>query len=205
MSSTLSTSEGDCLPSSNPAPRPVGAVDASAGGSLALAKWFETEVSPHESGLRAYLRRSLPCMADVDDVVQDTYHRVVGAQGKGRIRSLKPFLFAIARNAVRDFITRRKSIQVVPFVESEKEPELLDRADVIEGICHEQELAILREAIDSLPARCREVVILRKIKGMPQKEIARTLGVSLHTVENQANLGMHKCAEYLRARGVKVR
>ena len=58
-------------PASSPAPGAAAAVDETTSTTLGLSKWFETEVSPHESGLRAYLHRSLPCSADVDDVGVD--------------------------------------------------------------------------------------------------------------------------------------
>jgi RNA polymerase sigma-70 factor (ECF subfamily) len=56
----------------------------------------------------------------------------------------------------------------------------------------------LHAAIDALPARCREIVILRKIQGLPQKEIARQLGLSESTVQVQASRGLRRCAEFMR-------
>lgn len=58
------------------------------------------------------------------------------------------------------------------------------------------------EAIDNLPARCREIVILRKLHSMPQKEVALHLALSEKTVEAHVNRGIKRCEEYLRKRGV---
>lgn len=41
----------------------------------------------------------------------------------------------------------------------------------------------LHRAIDLLPPACREVFILSRFEEMPYKEIAKTLGVSVNTVE----------------------
>lgn len=168
------------------------------------ARWFAEEVQPCERPLRSYLRQSLPCAADVDDTVQDCYVRLLRQQEKGKVRSTKPLLFAIARNAVRDFFTRRARVNLVPITENIVLPVLEDEVGVLESLCHEQELALLAEAIHALPERCREVMLLRKVKGLSQREIAELLGISEHTVENQAVKGARRCADYLRAKGVEI-
>ena len=61
---------------------------------------------------------------------------------------------------------------------------------------------MLMDAIDALPQRCREIFILRKLQGVPQKEIALRLGLSVMTVQVQVARGAAKCAEYFRKRGV---
>ena len=168
------------------------------------SRWFADEVLPHEQPLRSYLRQSLPTLADVDDLVQDCFARMMRARNTGTIRSPKPLLFAIARNAVRDFIQRKTRAVLVPITETDELPVLEGDGDVVETVCRKQELALLTEAIHSLPERCREVLLLRKIKGLSQKEIAELLGIAEHTVEALAGKGTRRCAEYLRARGMKA-
>jgi RNA polymerase sigma factor (sigma-70 family) len=165
-------------------------------------RWFAEEVQPHEAPLRSYLRRSLPSLADVDDLVQDCYARILKAHALGEVRKPRPLLFAIARNAVHDFFLRRGRADLIPITEIDALPVLEGEPGVVESVCHQQELALLAEAIQSLPERCREVILLRKIQGLPQKEIAALLGISENTVEVLAVKGTRRCAEYLRARGV---
>ena len=166
------------------------------------SRWFAEEVLPHEQPLRSYLRQSLPSLADVDDLVQDCFARMMRARNTGTIRAPKPFLFAIARNAVRDFIHRKSRAELIPITENVEVAVLEEESDVVELVCRRQELALLTEAIQSLPERCREVLLLRKIKGLSQKEIAELLGIAEHTVEALAAKGTRRCADYLRARGV---
>ncbi len=179
---------------SSPTPEPLVFGDQS--------RWFAEEVLPHEQPLRSYLRQSLPSLADVDDLVQDCFARMMRARHAGTIRSPKPLLFAIARNAVRDFIHRKGRAELVPITENEVFAVLEEGSDVVESICRRQELALLTEAIHALPERCREVLLLRKIKGLPQKEIAALLGIAEHTVESLAAKGTRRCADYLRAKGL---
>lgn len=159
---------------------------------------------PHESALRTYLRQSLQSLADVDDLMQETYARLLRAQRSGPIHAPRPYLFAVARNAVRDFLAHKSRANLVPITEIEHLPVLIDEANVVESVCHQQELALLAEAIAHLPERCREVILLRKIKGLSQKEIAELLGISEHTVESLASKGVRRCSDYLRARGVQA-
>lgn len=169
------------------------------------SRWFAEEVLPHEQPLRSYLRQSLPTLADVDDLVQDCFARIMRARRTGLVRSPKPLLFAIARNAVRDFISRKARAELIPITETSECAVLEEESDVVESVCRRQELALLTEAIHALPERCREVLLLRKIKGLSQKEIAELLGIAEHTVEALAAKGTRRCAEFLRARGVDVR
>ncbi|MBL9199496.1 MAG: hypothetical protein JNL39_03275, partial [Opitutaceae bacterium] len=41
------------------------------------ASWFAAEVQPHDAALRAWLRARFPVLGEVDDVVQETYARVL--------------------------------------------------------------------------------------------------------------------------------
>jgi RNA polymerase sigma factor (sigma-70 family) len=59
------------------------------------------------------------------------------------------------------------------------------------------------DALADLPARCREVFVLRKFKGMPQAEIAMLLGISERTVESQVTRGMKLMEKLLRERGLE--
>jgi RNA polymerase sigma factor (sigma-70 family) len=191
---TCPASTAFSYPVSSPSTEPLTLNDQS--------RWFAEEVLPHERPLRSYLQRSLPSMADVDDLVQDCFARMMRAKTSGTIRSPKPLLFAIARNAVRDFISRKTRAELIPITESGDLAVLEEGSDVVESVCRRQELALLTEAIRALPERCREVLLLRKIKGLSQKEIAELLGIAEHTVEALAAKGTRRCAEYLRAHGM---
>ena len=58
-----------------------------------------------------------------------------------------------------------------------------------------QEQDLHARVIASLPDKCREVLTLRKIHGLSQKEIAQRLGIAEHTVEKHISHGVRLCAE----------
>jgi RNA polymerase sigma-70 factor (ECF subfamily) len=166
------------------------------------ARWFEAEVRPHESELRAYLRATFSGHLDVDDLVQETYARLLQAREQAPVRSPKPYLFATARNAAFDFFRRRKIVAIDGIAEIELLPVFEDRPGVAEAVCHDQELQLLAEAIQALPERCRRVLTLRKLHGLSHREIARQLGIAENTVNAQIAIGVLRLRDYLRARGV---
>ena len=169
------------------------------------ARWFAEHVQPHEPALRAYLQRQFPTLMDVDDLVQESFVRVLRAKSTGRIECTRAYLFTTARNVACAIFRRPKIFAANPVTDpavlriAEEEP------GVVEKVSTAQEVALLIDAIDALPARCREIFILRKLQGVPQREIAQRLGLSEQTVQVQVARGAHKCAEFLRRRGVAGR
>lgn len=59
------------------------------------------------------------------------------------------------------------------------------------------ELRRLQAALAELPPRCREVVRLRKIEQLPQREVARQMGITEDTVERQLSKGVRILADRL--------
>jgi RNA polymerase sigma-70 factor (ECF subfamily) len=66
----------------------------------------------------------------------------------------------------------------------------------------QEKLHLIADAIEALPSRCRQIVILRKLQGMPQKEVAARLGLSEKTVEAQLSRGIARLESFLRRNGV---
>lgn len=166
------------------------------------ARWFSEEVQPHESSLRSYLHRVFPSLPDIDDLVQESYARLIRAREAGRVSYAKAFLFTTARNAALDFFRRRQVVRIDGVTDLAALSVIEDRPDAAETVSRQQELALLADAVKTLPERCRQVVTLRLLYAMSHKEIAAELGISDQTVKAQLAKGMRRCAEYLAARGL---
>jgi RNA polymerase sigma factor (sigma-70 family) len=158
------------------------------------ARWFAAELRPHEAMLRAWLQSQFAGSVDVDDVLQESYVRVLEAHGQA-------FLFATARNLalmrLRHLkVERRDSITEAAFAG------ILDEGvDVPSAVERAQDLELLTQAIQSLPTRCRQIITLRKIYGLSQKQVAAELGISEHTVEAQGTIGLRKLGEFFARHG----
>ena len=166
------------------------------------ARWFVEQVQTHEPALRAYIRRRFPDVLDVDDLIQESFVRVLRAKGAGPIACARAYLFTTARNVAYALFRRPRIFADNPVTDSAILRIAEKGADVAEKVSAAEEVALLLDAVDTLPARCREIFILRKLQGVPQKEIARRLGLSEQTVQVQVARGAKKCAQFLHGRGV---
>jgi len=163
-------------------------------------QWFLHEVRPHEPALRAYVKVRFPSLTDIDDLVQETFARILRAHDGGSVRSPKALLFTTARNAAIDLLRRR---QIVPF-EQVADIEQLSVADddaSAEQLTHEHELRLLEEAVESLPARCQQILVLKKIHGLSYAEIGARLGIKPNTISAQLTIGVLRCRQFLEERG----
>lgn len=147
--------------------------------------------------LRAWLRSRFSADCEIDDVVQEAFARIVRARAQTEIASPKAFLFATARNVA---LARLRHQKVAPegnvLAETAIEGILDEGADVPQAVARAQELELLTQAIQSLPTRCRQIITLRKIYGLSQKDVAAELGISEHTVEAQGTIGLRKLAAF---------
>jgi RNA polymerase sigma factor (sigma-70 family) len=186
-------------------PTTSAASSVSASAQNKASEWFMEAVQTHEPHLRAYLQRRFPSLVDIDDIVQESYLRLFRAKSVGRLRTIRGFLFTAARNAACDFFRRSRAAPSDPLSEADQARALESPPCVAETVSRAQELALLAEAIETLPRACRQVLKLRKIYGLSHKEIASRLNISERTVNVQVGLGIKRCAHYLAARGVVVR
>jgi RNA polymerase sigma factor (sigma-70 family) len=160
-------------------------------------QWFAEHLQPHQSTLQAWLRNRFPAGLDIDDIVQEAFVCTFNAHRDGKLRSPKAFLFGTARNLALRSMRSRKVRGEDSYLQIET-MEVLDESEgVYETIVRNQELEILTSAIQSLPDKCRQIFTLRKVYGMTQKEIAKQLEISTHTVNAQITIGLHKCARFV--------
>ncbi len=169
------------------------------------SRWFVDAVLPHEPGLRRWIGSRFPAIRDVDDLIQETFSRILKNHESGPIPNPQAFLFVVSRNLAINKL-QRMGLEWAP--ETEKlDPMVLtdEMAGPFESAALQEEIDQLVAAIQSLPDRCRQVMTLKKIYGLTQKEVAAKLGVSEHTVEAQIGIGMRKCTAFFRQRGYKTR
>lgn len=181
---------------------PHPATTVSAADAKAEHRWFADEVEPHAAQLKSYLRRSFPSI-EADDVVQESYLRILRRRATEPIDSVRAFLFQTARNLAFD-LWRRKQINPVAGVPNVSALAVADgRPNGAEMLSRQEKVRLLALAIDSLPVRCREVFVLCRVQNLTQKEVASRLKLSPKTVEVQVRKGLQRCESFLRERGVR--
>jgi RNA polymerase sigma-70 factor (ECF subfamily) len=161
-----------------------------------LAAWFAAEVQPHEPHLRAYLRRSFPGVRDVDDVVQESYLRLWRKRTARPLVSARAFLFRIARNFAVDLLREPRGAQPLDAL-----PEIADEAPGARDAAGRREFeALLTAALDALPARQREVIVLCKLRLLAPREAAAQLGLAEKTINEHLYRGLRRLGAELKRR-----
>lgn len=171
--------------------------------SAEQTRWFVEEIHAHDSSLKSYLRGSFPSVRDVDDIVQESYVRIWTYRATEPVRSAKAFLFKVAQRIALDVLRRQRRSPVSSVGNLECLDVFDEKPAVHDALGQGEKVRLLIEAIDALPSRCREVVILRKLKLLPQREVAERLGISEKGVEIQLSRGLQRCRGFLHERGVK--
>lgn len=146
-----------------------------------IAKWVAQYVMPHEERVRAWLYSSKASREEVDDLIQEAYCIVAGLRSVDHIERPDAYFFSIARNLYLRHLKRRTIVpisavaEIESYCDGQPSPEH-SAANVLD-------LERVQSLIGSLPKECRDVVTMRKIQGLSQREVAVLLGISESMVE----------------------
>ena len=159
-------------------------------GRARIVAWLGREILPHEADVRAWLKRSLPTGGDVDDIIQETYCRLAGLASIDHIDTPRAYFFQAARSIVLEQLRRARVVRIETVTEIEALSIEWDEPSPERIAGGRRELARVQRLIAALPDRCRRIFEMRKIEGLPQREIARRMGVSENIVENESVRGL---------------
>lgn len=160
---------------------------------------YETLFRAWHARLIGYAAALLKDSALAEDVVQTVFLRIWQNRASFTIRtSLRAYLYTAVRNGALNRIARRRT-ERDGWQEAVQE-ELARRGDALaptplDALESADIVAVVRRAIDRLPARRREALILRWNHGLSHAEIARTLGISVKGVENHITRALKSLRE----------
>ncbi len=158
-----------------------------------MDEWFARNVLPHEPDLRRWLAR-VAADLDQDDLVQETYAAL--AREWRTIRNPRGFMFTVARNLLIGRLRHKRIVNIVTIADLERLSVIDGQATGEQALVGREELSMLQQALNALPERCRQVLMLRKIEGLSQREVAARLGLSESTVEKHVSAGIRRCADW---------
>lgn len=141
----------------------------------------------HRASLERHVRGTLDTGDDADDVVQDTFLRMLSNEGAGkRLRdadSPVAYLFRSARNLAVDRLRQlraRGSHHNIVYLAAEAE---WDSPGPETTLLSRERLQALQAAVRRLPSRRRQVFYLHKVRQLTYREVAEHLGISVSMVE----------------------
>lgn len=120
-----------------------------------------------------------------EDLVQDVFFRILKYRKtfKGQ-NKFTVWMYQIARNAHVDYL--RKQRPEVPLEEQFQEATSPD-AEPAAKMLAEVDLDLLRKALDRLPLRKKEILLLSHFHNMKYKDIAQLLGCSISTIKTSVH------------------
>jgi len=159
---------------------------------------FDEIVRRYKDQLMNFVFRFLSDRNDAEDIVQETFLRVYkNKHAYKRIAKFSTWIYTIAGNLAKTELRKRKrrqifSISNLGFEDKDYEvPDVRrrDPEDVADGTFKDE---LIQEAIDSLPPKFKEVIILRDIQGFSYEEISQIVSVPIGTVKSRVNRGRLK-------------
>ncbi len=149
------------------------------GGALAR------EAAPLRRLLTRFFQRRVRETADVEDLVQEVFARIVARDNTRPVENLGGYVFQTAASVLADRGRRRWSRHADAHEEFDPEHhggEALDPERVLSG---KESLRAATAALLSLPERTRTIFVLHRLEGYKHREIAAQLGISVSAVEKQ--------------------
>jgi RNA polymerase sigma factor (sigma-70 family) len=154
--------------------------------------------------LKRYIGTLLRRPEDVEDIAQESFLKVLEAGSKGEIRFENAYLYRTARNLALNSLSK-KSNQLTDSIEDLLDSDVLAQSTSLEDdIIGQQHFELFCRAAAALPEQCRRVLILRKVYGLSQIEVAERLGISVSTVEKHLAKGLVRCSHYMESQGYPV-
>lgn len=140
---------------------------------------FEVLLDAEKISVERFVRFKINSKADADDILQEVYMTAYQkfAQVKNR-ESFKAWLISIARNKCNDYFRRMANQFEIPLEELTE----LHQSDSRYGTA---EISLVRDTIELLGDKDKQILYLFFWKEMPQAEIAKKLAVPIGTVKSR--------------------
>jgi RNA polymerase sigma-70 factor (ECF subfamily) len=164
---------------------------------------YDTLVRRYKDQLLNYVYRFVGNRNDAEDLVQETFLRVYKNKHYYKeIAKFSTWVYTIAGNLAKTELRRRKRrkiFSVSNFVNEERDFDIPDTDNnpesAVDGFLKDD---IIQKAIEKLPAKFKEVILLRDVQGFAYEEISQILSIPLGTVKSRVNRGRLKLQEDLK-------
>jgi RNA polymerase sigma-70 factor (ECF subfamily) len=151
---------------------------------------FDAIMSEYIDRIYGFAYRMTGDAALAEDVAQDTFVKAWKAYGRFEEgRQVKPWLFAIAKNAAIDALRKRRDIPFAALSDDEGpafEDTVADDAPLaLESFERDEVAGALERAIQGLSPSSRAVVLMRDREDMTFEEMGEALGEPMNTVKSR--------------------
>ena len=159
--------------------------------------WFVREVLPLESVLMQFLRRNWSNKSEIADMRQEVYVRVYEAAREKIPNPAKPFVLTTARNLMINRVRREQVVSIETMADLDALGMASDAPSPEAVAIGRDALRRVQSALDRMPERAREVIVLKQIEDLSRAEIAQRMGIGEETVKWHLAKGMRALADML--------
>jgi RNA polymerase sigma factor (sigma-70 family) len=155
-----------------------------------LFERYRASLARHVAGL-------LGTQTDVDDIVQETYSRLLTVDGlEHDVARARSYMFRTATNLAYDRHRRKRERSIEDLGPAPEPLTVVDGPDAILDL--DRALEAIARTLLQLKPRSRQVFLLRTAEGLSFEAIAERLGVSKRTVEREMKHALDTCQRRLR-------
>lgn len=172
-------------------------------GNSRRAEQIKSLFEEHNRSLVRFLRARLHSEAEAEELAQEAYVKLLRLDDSDTISYLRAFLFRIAANLATDRLKqrdRRVKIRNLVFFETDESGPLPESV-----LSANDELAIVRQAVEELPPKCRMAFLLHKIHELSVLDTAERMELSVRMVRLYIARALAHCRERLDAAKVPLR
>ena len=147
---------------------------------------FEKLLAQVQKSVELFVKYKISSAEDVQDVLQETY--LTAYQKFGQLKNadaFKPWIISIARNKCNDYFRNKAAVLEIPLEES---PEL----SLDDGRMGISEVMAVRDQLEKMADKEKEILYLYFWKQLPQAEIAKRLNVPVGTVKSRLHVAKEK-------------
>lgn len=156
---------------------------------------FSTIYNRHKIELSVRIIRMVKSAELTEELLQDLFMKLwTNRENIDPSKSVKAYLYQIARNLVIDLLRRASKEQHIHQHIIAATTELYQHIE--ENLFKKENEAFLRQAIDQLPPQRKKIFVHCKLEGKSYKEVAEIYKISTATVNDHIQKSTHSIKEY---------
>jgi RNA polymerase sigma-70 factor (ECF subfamily) len=160
--------------------------------------FVERLFAEHRRALQAYFQRRIRTKSDAPDLAQEVYVRMLRVSDTEAIRNPQMYLYTVASNLVKEHaVLEQRQANRLDVDDASVQQRLGELSSLDSQLAASELTAQLRAALEQLPRRWRNALILQYRYGLTYEEIADRLGVSSNMVKKYLAQGLGHCRRHL--------